>query len=70
MFSKVGLNKCSRGGRLLSGLLILFSLPGSAHAAVWRVDVDNSAGPWDGTSWPTAFQTIQEGVHAAVAEWL
>lgn len=37
----------------------------TAHAAVWRVDKDNTAGPWDGTSWPTAIQTIQEGVDVA-----
>ena len=36
-----------------------------AHTAVWYVDVENTAGPWDGTSWGTAFQTIREGVDAA-----
>jgi len=29
------------------------------------VDVDNTAGPWDGKSWATAFRTIQEGLDAA-----
>ena len=45
---------------LLSAALLMCT----AHAAVWYVDVDNTAGPWDGTSWPTAFQTIQEGIDA------
>jgi len=39
-----------------------------AHAAVWYVHVDNTAGPWDGTSWAAAFQTIQEGVDAAYGD--
>ena len=48
-------------------MLLTFFTAGAfpAHADIWYVDVDNTAGPWDGTSWGTAFQTIQEGVHAA-----
>lgn len=37
----------------------------AASAAVWYVDKDNTAGPWNGTSWATAFKTIQEGIDAA-----
>ena len=33
------------------------------------VDIHNTAGPWDGASWPTAFRTIQEAVNAASAGW-
>ena len=33
--------------------------------AIWYVDVDNASGPWDGTSWATAFNTIQSAVNAA-----
>ncbi len=29
------------------------------------VDVDHVAGPWDGASWATAFQTVQEGIDEA-----
>ena len=39
----------------------------NADAAVWYVDIDNTSGTEDGTSWATAFKTIQEGVDAAVA---
>jgi hypothetical protein len=31
------------------------------------VDVDNTAGPWTGTSWATAFQSVQAGLDAAAA---
>ena len=36
------------------------------HAAgMWYVDKDNTAGPWDGLTWNSAFITVQEGVDAA-----
>ena len=41
-------------------LLVLVCI--NAAADMWYVDVDNTARPWDGTSWATAFQTIQEGI--------
>jgi len=37
----------------------------TASAAVWYVDKDNT-GTEDGTSWSTAFNAIQEGIHAAM----
>jgi hypothetical protein len=37
----------------------------SAAAAVWYVDKDNVSGAEDGTTWGTAFTTIQEGIDAA-----
>ena len=37
----------------------------SASAAVWYVDKDNISGSEDGTTWGTAFTTIQEGIDAA-----
>jgi len=40
----------------------------TAFGAVWRVDKDNTSGTEDGTSWGTAFDTIQEGVDAAFAD--
>ncbi len=40
----------------------------TAHAAVWYVDKDNASNARDGTSWGTAFTTIQEGVDAAFAD--
>ena len=63
-----GKGRWGRRVSCLSGLLILASCVGGAYAAVWYVDVDNTTGPRDGTSWPTAFQTIQEGVDAAEGE--
>jgi len=60
---------------VLSGLVLVFSLaaiglpsPGLAQAPssdVVYVDTDNVAGPWDGTSWSTAYQTVQEGLDDA-----
>lgn len=52
--------------------LVLVSAP-SAQAAddetsITYVDLDNVAGPWDGTSWATAFATIQEGIDAAARD--
>ena len=52
---------------LVSSCILLGASLLPAFGDVWYVDVDNAAGPWDGTSWPTAFQTIQEGINAAYA---
>ena len=35
--------------------------PGSAGSVLY-VDADNIAGPWDGKSWATAYQGVQEGL--------
>ncbi|VGO15681.1 Arylsulfatase [Pontiella desulfatans] len=32
------------------------------------VDLDNLTGPWDGTSWTSAFQTVQAGIDEAEAQ--
>jgi len=40
---------------------------GEACAAVWHVDKDNASGTRNGTTWATAFATIQEGIDAAYA---
>jgi len=37
----------------------------NSAADVWYIDVDNTSGTQDGTSWATAFDTIQAGVYAA-----
>lgn len=47
---------------LLSGGFML--LPSGSGTIVY-VDVDNTSGPWDGTSWATAYSTLQEGIDAA-----
>jgi parallel beta helix pectate lyase-like protein/dockerin type I repeat protein len=39
-----------------------------AHAAVWYVDMDNTSGIEDGTSWATAYATIQPAIDAAWAD--
>jgi parallel beta-helix repeat protein len=33
----------------------------------WLVDVSNTTGPWNGSSWATAYQSIQQGIDAAYA---
>jgi len=35
-------------------------------ATVIYVDTDSTAGPWNGTSWATAYRTVQEGLDNAV----
>lgn len=48
--------------------LMLFTLvvcAASANAAVWYVDIDNLSGIEDGTSWQTAYTTIQPAIDAA-----
>jgi hypothetical protein len=40
--------------------------PVLAAGMVWYVDTENTTGPWDGGTWSTAFQTIQEAVDAAL----
>ena len=56
------------GFRFLCAGLVVLALSPMAHAAIWYVDVDNSAGPWDGTSWATAYTSIQPAVDAAFAD--
>ena len=43
---------------------IFVCLCATASASVWYVDKDNS-GAQDGTSWITAFSTVQQGIDAA-----
>ena len=50
----------------LSTALLLFALvPSPATAVVWYVDIDNTSGIEDGTSWATAYTTIQPAIDAA-----
>ena len=46
-------------------LMLVCAICGNSAADVWYVDVDNTSGPWNGTSWGEAFNTIQAGVDAA-----
>ncbi len=39
--------------------------PPARAGSVLYVDTDNVAGPWDGKSWVTAYQTVQEGLDDA-----
>ena len=50
-----------------AGVLALLALMSSAASAAVHVDVDNTKGPWDGTSWVTAYRTVQKGLDAAAA---
>lgn len=43
-----------------------FTVLSSTSVTVY-VDIDNTSGTYDGTSWATAYQTIQEGIDAANA---
>lgn len=59
------MNTCREKNRLLlASICCLLWAAASAHAVVVRVDAAQ-AGPEDGTTWATAFNTIQEGVYAA-----
>ena len=51
----------------LLGIIAGLSMACTAHAGIWYVDRDASAGG-DGTSWARAFQTIQPGIDAAFAD--
>ena len=57
---------------LALALVLSFSLvtgvPVAASPNDWYVDASVSESG-DGTSWETAFKTIQEGVNAATAKW-
>ncbi len=46
-------------------LVMMLHLAFTASAAVWYVDKDNTSGTEDGTSWTTAFTTIQPAIDAA-----
>jgi hypothetical protein len=47
--------------------VLLFIGAGGASGATIYVDVANTSGTENGTSWSTAFNTIQEGVDASSA---
>ena len=57
------LARCS----LLVALAVLI-VPVDAFSGTCYVDNDNTTGPWDGTSWATAFDTIQPAIDAAYAQ--
>ncbi|MFH2094745.1 MAG: right-handed parallel beta-helix repeat-containing protein [Bacteroidota bacterium] len=42
-----------------------FFLAGFLNAQNWYVDVDNTSGTYNGNSWATAFQDVQDGIDAA-----
>ncbi len=48
---------------LCAAILVVAS--GAVHAAVWYVDKGNVSGTEDGTSWETAFSTVQPAIDAA-----
>lgn len=52
-------------GRVLFCLLV-FMAAADTHAVVWHVNRAQTA-PGDGTSWATAFNTLQDGIDAAAA---
>ncbi len=52
---------------LIIGLMCLAAIPGMAD--VWYVDKDNQSGMEDGTTWQTAFTTIQPAINAAVEDY-
>lgn len=49
----------------LACLVVSLTFPATALAATWYVNGENASGIEDGTSWATAFRTIQAGVAAA-----
>ncbi len=52
---------------LVLSAFLVFLVP-AASADVWYVDKDNTSGIEDGTSWATAFTTIQPAIEAAHAD--
>ncbi|MBI4560318.1 MAG: right-handed parallel beta-helix repeat-containing protein, partial [Candidatus Hydrogenedentes bacterium] len=52
---------------LTSSFILLTSSFTAASASVWYVDQDNLSGIEDGTTWTTAFTTVQAGINAASA---
>ena len=60
--------KPSRGMLLLCAAAFTLLGTGSVHASVWYVDIGNISGTEDGTSWATAFTTIQLAIDAAEAD--
>ena len=51
--------------KYILGLALLFLLFPSSGLAVVFVDIDNTKGPWDGNSWATAYQKVQDGLDDA-----
>jgi len=51
--------------RFATLVLMVLALCVTASAAVWHVDKDNTSGVEDGTSWDTAFTTMQPAIDAA-----
>ncbi len=54
--------------RKMQYLVVILSFSLTANAAVWYVDKDNVSGKEDGTSWETAFTTIQAAIDAGHAD--
>jgi len=48
-------------------IVLMVIAPSAFGQGVWFVDKDNVSGTEDGTSWATAFSTIQPGIDAAAA---
>lgn len=45
--------------------LVFLFLPTGAETTIWYVDAGNSSGTEDGTSWATAYTSIQPAIDAA-----
>ncbi|MBW1914155.1 MAG: right-handed parallel beta-helix repeat-containing protein [Deltaproteobacteria bacterium] len=58
MRKRFSIKKC------LGFMMLMLLAPASGWAVVF-VDIDNTKGPWDGNSWATAYQKIQEGLDDA-----
>ena len=65
--SKMRNNRLNLRRALLLVLLILSIFSFSANAATWYVDQSNT-GAEDGTSWGTAYTTIQPAIDAAFGD--
>ncbi len=48
--------------------LVFFAVSTNAFGAVWHVDKDNTSGIGGGTSWATAFTTIQAAIDDIYAD--
>ena len=54
-----------KNSRIIAACVLVWTAVSPSFAEIWRVDVDNDSEVEDGTSWSTAFKTIQPAINAA-----
>ncbi len=59
------MSRICRFAMILCLLFCFFAIPAVAVPSIWYVDVDNTSDTQDGTSWATAYTSIQNAINAA-----